>query len=133
MIRQTILIVYILLLSLVLGCQEKQKPASLTRELKQEQKEELAGHIVATCDNCDTRMDLEVSPRDIEIARHPGIDNQVLYLTVVDKEGNPVRCCKNPMRIVVRNNGKLALWCPHCGKFKPVAVKGDKVIVEKAI
>ncbi len=120
-------------LFLLTGCQEKQKPASLIDELKQEQQKELEYSIAGTCEGCDTRWALEVTPRDLVIARNPGIDNQVLYLSVFDKEGNPVKCCNKPMRIVVRNNGELALYCPSCGKLKPIAVKDGKVIVEKAL
>jgi hypothetical protein len=128
--RKIMLVVCLLSLAFVLGCEEKQKPASLTNTLKQEQEKELAYSIAGTCEGCDTKMVLDVSPRDLVIARNPGIDNQQLYLTVVDKEGKPMQCCKKPMRIVVRNNGKLALYCPKCGKLKPIAVQGDKVVVE---
>lgn len=131
MIRKTMLIVCLLSISLILGCQEKQKPASLEKELKQEQEKELEYSIAATCEGCDSRWALnEETPRDLVIARNPGIDNQQLYLTVVDKNGKSMECCKKPMRIVVENDGKLALYCPHCGKLKPIAVKGDKVVVE---
>ena len=119
-----------LLLSLTVGCQEKQKPDSLVNTLKQEQEKELKYSIAGTCEGCDKTWYLDATPRDMVIAHNPGIDNQQLYLTVVDKTGNPMKCCKKPMRIVVGNDGKLALSCPHCGKLKPIAVKDGKVVVE---
>lgn len=120
----------LLLLTVIWGCEEKQKPDSLVNALKQKQAGELEYSIAGTCEGCDRVWDLEMSPRDIAIARNPGIDNQQLYLTVVDKAGNPMMCCKKPMRIVVENDGKLALYCPECGKFKPIAIKDGKVVVE---
>jgi hypothetical protein len=130
MIRKAMLIVCLLSLALVFGCQEGKKSASEIKEIKQEQANELAYSIAGTSEDSDIKWLLDVPPRDLVIARNPGIDNQVLYLTVVDKEGKSMECCKKPMRIVVRNNGKLALYCPHCGKFKPIAVKDSKVYVE---
>lgn len=123
------LIVYLLLLLLVLGCQEKQKPASLERSLMQQQKNELEEQILATCDDYSTRMTFEATPRDITIARNPGIE-QKLYLTAVDKEGKPI-ACEKPMRIMVDNDGRLLLKCPGGSEFKPIAVKDDKVVAEQ--
>jgi uncharacterized lipoprotein NlpE involved in copper resistance len=130
MIRKAMFIVCMLLIALMLGCQEEKKSTSEVKDIKQTQTKELEYSIANTCEGCDTRMALDVSPREIEIGHNPGIDNQVLYLTVVDKEGKPLKCCDQPMRMVVRNNGKLALYCPHCGKLKPIAVKDGKVTVE---
>lgn len=131
MIRKAVLVMYLLSLLLVLGCQEKQKPASLIKILKQKQAQELAEQLTATSDwDGYSRMVLDIRPRDIVIARNPGIE-QVLYLTVVDKEGKPIECSHEPMRIMVDNDGKLLLKCSRYGKFKPVAVEGDKVVVEQ--
>jgi hypothetical protein len=130
MIRKAMFIVCMLSIALILGCQEEKKSDSEVKEIKQTQTKELEYSIANTCEGCDTRMALDVSPREIEIGHNPGIDNQVLYLTVVDKESKPLKCCDQPMRMVVRNNGKLALYCPHCGKLKPIAVKDGKVTVE---
>jgi hypothetical protein len=123
-------IVCLLSLSLILGCQEGKKSASETKEIKQQQESELAYSIAGTNEDSSIKWSLDVPPRDLVIARNPGVDNQVLYLTVVGKDGKSMECCKKPMRIVVRNNGKLGLNCPHCGKLKPIAVKDGKVTVE---
>lgn len=131
MIKKTLLAMCMLSLVLVLGCQEEKKPASLVEDIKQKQAQELKNSIVATCEGCDTWMGLYVSPRDIVIARNPSVE-QVLYLTVLDDEGNPVTCCEKPMRVHVDGNGKLYLHCPGCGKVKPIEVEGDKVIVVEA-
>jgi hypothetical protein len=128
--RKIMLAICVLSLSLVFGCEEQKKSASEIKEIQQKQAKELEYSIAGTCEGCDTRWTLDVSPRDLVIAENPGIDNQVLYLTVVGKDGKPMQCCNKPMRIVVRNNGKLALYCPSCGKLKPIAVQGDKVVVE---
>jgi hypothetical protein len=130
MIRNPLFIVCLLSIALILGCQEGKKSASEVKEIKQAQAKELEYSIANTCEGCDTRLALDISPREIEIGHNPGIDNQQLYLTVVDKEGKPLKCCDQPMRIVVRSNGKLGLYCPHCGKLKPIAVKDGKVTVE---
>jgi len=130
MVRKITLIVCLLSLALFLGCQEEKKSASEVKGIKQAQAKELEYSIANTCEGCDTRLALDVSPREIKIAHNPGVDNQVLYLTVVDKENKPLKCCDQPMRIVVRNSGKLALYCPHCGKLKPISVKDGKVTVE---
>jgi len=128
--RKIILAVCLLSLAVVFGCEEKQKQDSLANTLKKTQEKQLEYSIAGTCEGCDTVWDLETSPHDMVIARNPGIDNQPLYLTVVDKAGDPMKCCKKPMRIVVESDGKLALYCPDCGKFKPIAVKDGKVVVE---
>lgn len=99
------------------------------RVLKLQQAKELSSSIVATCDGCNGLLALEVSPRDMVLAEKPGIE-QRLYLTAIDKNGNEIKCCKKPMRIVVENDGKLGLECLYCGKFKPIAVKDGKVVVE---
>ena len=130
MIQRFVVVACVLLLSLFLGCEEKQKTTSLKNELKQLQAEELKQSIAGINEDDSVRWNLDLDPRDLTIARNPGIDNQELYLTVIGKDGKPMKCCKKPMRIVVRNNGKLSLYCPHCGKLKPIAVKGDKVVVE---
>jgi len=130
MVRKIILMMCLFFLLSVIGCQDKQKPDSLVDTLKEKQAKELEYSIAGTCEGCNTVWDLETSPRDVVIARNPGIDNQPLYLTVVDKAGDAMKCCKKPMRIVVENDGKLALYCPDCGKFKPIAVKDGKVVVE---
>jgi hypothetical protein len=130
MIRKVTVIGCLLSLLLVCGCQEQKKSASDIEKIKQQQAKEIEYSIANTCEGCDSKWALEASPRELEIGHNPGIDNQVVYLTVVDKDGNPLKCCDMPMRIVVRNNGKLALYCPHCGKLKPIAVKDGKVMVE---
>ena len=130
MIQRFVVVACVLSLSLFLGCEEKQKTTSLKNELKQLQAEELEQSIAGINEDDSVRWNLDLDPRDLTIARNPGIDNQELYLTVIGKDGKPMKCCKKPMRIVVRNNGKLGLYCPHCGKLKPIAVKGDKVVVE---
>jgi hypothetical protein len=130
MTSKIMLIVWLLSLSLMLGCQEQGKSASEIEKIKQVQAQQIEYSIANTCEGCDTRWSLEASPRDIEIAQNPGVDNQLVYLTVVDKDGKPLKCCDRPMRMVVRNNGKLALYCPHCGKLKPISVKDGKVTVE---
>jgi hypothetical protein len=107
----------------VSGCQ--QGPVSSEESLRHE----VEGQLVASCDGCDTRMIFTVSPQDIITARDPS-GNKELYLTVVDKDGKPVECCHSPMRVMVDENGKLMLKCPHCGKLKPIAVKNGKVYVE---
>jgi hypothetical protein len=130
MIRKAMFIVCLLSVALILGCEEQKKPASEKKDIKQAQANELAYSIATTCEGCDTRMALDVPQREIKIAHDPGVDNQLVYLTIVDKEGNSVKCCDKPMRIVVRSDGKLALYCPHCGKLKPIRVEGTKVYVE---
>jgi len=128
--RKIMLAVCVLSLALVFGCEEQKKSASEIKEIKQEQAQELEYSIAGVSTDDDTMATLDETPRDLMIARNPGIDDQRLYLTVVGKDGKPMQCCNKPMRIVVRNNGKLALYCPHCGKLKPIAVQGDKVVVE---
>jgi hypothetical protein len=125
--RKVMLVVCLLALSLLLGCQEKQMSASLEKSLKQEQKSQLQSSIAAVCEGCDTRMTLDVPVRDILIARDPTIERP-LYLTTVDKQGRPVECSKALVRIDV--DGKLILKCLHNGQFNPVAVEDDKVVVE---
>jgi hypothetical protein len=132
MARKIVLMVCLLSLSLllVIGCEEKQKSASQVNTIKQEQAQELAYSIAGVSADDDTKATLYETPRDLMIARNPGVDNQQLYLTVVGKDGKPMLCCKKPMRIVVDNNGKLILRCPHCGKLKPLAVKDGVVTVQ---
>lgn len=129
MIRKTLLIVNILSLMLILGCQEGKKSASFVEDIKQIQSRELKNSIVATCEGCNTYMDFYSTPRDIVIARNPAIDNQQLYLTVTDDEGKMVTCCEKPMRVMVDTDGKLYLYCAGCGKVKPIKVEDDKVMV----
>lgn len=130
--RKITLVVCLLSLSLLLGCQEKQKGASLEKILKQEQKRALEAQIDGAWNGADMRLGStdEMSPRDLAIAHNPGIE-QELYLAAVDKENNPVECRQGPMKIVVDNDGKLLLECYRYGQFKPVAVKDDKVVVEQ--
>ena len=131
MARKIMLVVCLLSLSLVLGCQEKQKSASQIDTIKQRQAEELKSSIAGVSeDGISASNFYDISPRDLMIAQNPGIDNQRLYLTVVGKDGKPKECCKKPMRITIDNDGKLALRCPHCGKLKPLAVKDGKITVE---
>ncbi|MGB8226171.1 MAG: hypothetical protein WCE45_04795 [Sedimentisphaerales bacterium] len=132
MARKIVLMVCLLSLSLLLvsGCEEKQKSASQVNAIKQKQAQELKYSIAGLSDDGNIKATLYETPRDLVIARNPGVDNQQLYLTVVGKDGKPKECCKKPMRIAVDNNGKLILRCPHCGKLKPIAVKDGKVTVQ---
>jgi hypothetical protein len=128
MIKKIMLIVCLVSLFLVAGCQETQKSKSLTEVIKSQQAKDLSDSFVTTCDGYDRLTAMDLTPREIVIARRPGIE-QTLYLSVVDKEGNAVSC-KEPMKIVVENDGKLALECSSFGKFKPIAMKDGKVVVE---
>ncbi len=69
MMRKVILIVYLLSLLLVLGCQEEQKPVSLEAGSRLG----LESQVVAGCCESCSRMLTIISPRDIAIARNPGI------------------------------------------------------------
>lgn len=115
---------------LITGCNQQNQKKNLTPEQKdvRNQALQLKNAIVATCDLCSPFLGWDFTPRDATIARNPGIE-QDLYLTVVDDEGKPVTCCKKPMRLRVDAQGNLALHCGTCGKLKPVAVHGDKVVV----
>ncbi|MHB9069312.1 MAG: hypothetical protein ACYC54_02970 [Sedimentisphaerales bacterium] len=131
MARKVMLVVCLLSLSLLLGCQEKQKSASQINTIKQKQAKELKASIAGVSeDGIAVSNFYDMSPRDLMIAQNPGISNQQLYLSVVGKDGKPKECCKKPMRITIDNDGKLSLHCPHCGKLKPLAVKDGKVTVE---
>jgi hypothetical protein len=128
MAKKILLTICILAAIYFIGCQPKTKPPSLVQDIKEKQEAELRNSIVATCDGCDSFMDLYFTDRDIVIARNPGIE-QDLYLTVLDDEGVPVTCCKRAMQLRVDSDGKLFLYCKTCGKLKPIAVQNGKVFV----
>jgi hypothetical protein len=124
-----LLAAYFSFMILISGCQEEGKPPKLVNKIKQQQADQIKSNIVSYCEQCDSPFtDVYFTPRDIVIARHPGIE-QDLYLAVLDDEGVPVTCCKKPMRLKVDANGKLFLYCKTCGKLKPVTVIDNKVVV----
>jgi len=128
--KNHILFLMLTTLMAAVGCQENKTPAEVYR-IKERQQAQIRNAIVATCDNCNTYVDLAYSPRDIAIARDPSLE-QDLYLTVVDDEGVAVTCCKEKMRLRVDPQGKLYLYCKSCGKLKPVAVEDGKVVAVEA-
>ncbi|OHB49428.1 MAG: hypothetical protein A2Y10_14450 [Planctomycetes bacterium GWF2_41_51] len=120
------LVLLLTLIVFLIGCQEK-KP-ELIQTLKEKQARQLRNSIVATCEGCDTWAVEYFTPRDIVIARHPSIEQEV-YLTVLDDEGNPVTCCEKAMRLRVEADGSLSLNCKTCGKLIPIEVRDHEVIV----
>jgi hypothetical protein len=98
----------------------------LIEVIKSQQAKDLSGGVDTTS---NIWMAAELSPRDVAIARRPGIE-QTLYLPVVDKEGKEVNCSRESMKVVVENDGKLALECSSFEKFTLAAVKDGKVVVE---
>ncbi|OHB48866.1 MAG: hypothetical protein A2Y10_06335 [Planctomycetes bacterium GWF2_41_51] len=121
MIKKSAFFVCLLSLFFVIGCQQGQKPPKTVTE-------QLKDSTIATS-GYDTYLSAYFSPDDYFIARDPS-GGRDLYLTVVDKNGKPMECCKKPMKMKLDKDGKAFLKCPHCGKLNPIAVKDGTVVVE---
>jgi len=74
MIRKVMLMVCLLSLFLIFGCQGEQKSVSPEKSLNLKQKAESAEQIVEAHDGCYHRMTTYVSPRDIATATNPGFE-----------------------------------------------------------
>ncbi|OQA02600.1 MAG: hypothetical protein BWY69_00978 [Planctomycetes bacterium ADurb.Bin401] len=123
-------IIYFFCLTLFIsaaGCRT-QESTELAETLKEKQARQIQNSFAAASDRYDAWILGYFTPRDIVIAKNPGIEQEV-YLTVVDDEGNPVTCCEKPMRVRVEADGSLSLNCKTCGKLVPIAVKDHEVVV----
>lgn len=119
---------YLMLFVLAAGCEQQTKSPELVETLKEKQAGQIKNSFAAASDRYDAWILGYFTPRDVVIAKNPGIEQEV-YLTVVDDEGVPVTCCEKPMRVRVEADGSLSMYCKTCGKLVPIEVKDHEVVV----